>query len=86
MDMCGRQRQVLYLKGADVINRALSAIGAPALRNDANYRPCSRYGKLNDWYYSGNLGMVGGNSILGNSFPVISLALLDVPQGLNLKN
>lgn len=72
-------------RNADVISRALLAIGAPALRNDANYLPCSRYGKLNDWYYNGNLGMVLGNSILSNSISVIPLALLDVPQGLNLK-
>ena len=71
-------------RNADVISRALLAIGAPALRNNANYRPCSRYGKLNDWYYSSNLGIVCGNSVLSNSFPIISLVLLDVPQGLNL--
>ena len=71
-------------RNADVINRALNAIGAPALRNDTTYRPCSRYGKLNDWYYSDISGMVVGTSILNNPFPVISLALLDVPQGLNL--
>ena len=67
-------------RNADVISRALLAIGAPALRNDANYRPCSRYSKLNDWYYNGNLGAIVGNSTLSNSFPIISLALLDVPS------
>ena len=71
-------------RNADVISRALLAIGAPALRNDTNYRPCARYGKTNDWYYVGNSGTIAGSSILSNSFQVIPLALLDVPQGLNL--
>lgn len=70
-------------RNADVINRALSAIGAPALRNNTNYPSCSRYTKTNDWYYS-NLGIISGNSSLHNSSPVIPLALLDVPQGLSL--
>ena len=71
-------------RNADVISRALLAIGAPALRNDANYSPCLKYSKVNNWYYAGNLGAFTGNSTLANSFPIISLALLDVPQGLNL--
>lgn len=71
-------------RNADVISRALSAIGAPALRDDTNYPSCSRYGRDLDWYYSGNLGIIGGNSVISNPFPVIPLALLDVPQGLNL--
>lgn len=71
-------------RNADVISRTLLAIGAPALRNDSYYPSCSRSGKILDWYYVGNLGTVGQNSILGNSFPTITLALLDVPQGLNL--
>ena len=71
-------------RNADVISKALLAIGAPALRNDAHYPSCSRYSKVNDWHYSGNSGTVMGNNALGNSFPVIPLALLDVPQGLNL--
>lgn len=71
-------------RNADVISRALLAIGAPALRDDTNYPSCSRYGKDLDWYYTGNLGTVAGNCSLENSFPIISLALLDVPQGLSL--
>lgn len=71
-------------RNADVINRALLAIGAPALGNGANYLSCSRCRKLNDWYYSGVSGIISGNSSLENPFPVIPLALLDVPQGLNL--
>lgn len=71
-------------RDADVINRALSAIGAPALGNNTNYYSCSRTGKDLEWHYAGNLGVIAGNSALNNYFPIIPLALLDVPQGLNL--
>lgn len=71
-------------RNADVISRALLAIGAPALRNDTYYPSCSRHSKVTDWYYSGISGIVAGNSTLSNSFPVIPLALLDVPRGLSL--
>lgn len=71
-------------RDADVINRALEAIGAPALSNAIHTWSCSRGGKVLDWYYSGGTGVFSINSSLSNSFPVLPLALLDVPQGLNL--
>lgn len=71
-------------RDADVINRALSAIGAPALRNNTNYYSCSRSGKNLEWYYDRNLGVIGGDSALNNYYSIIPLALLDVPQGLNV--
>lgn len=66
-------------RNADIISRALLAIGAPALINNTHYQTCSRWGKLNDWYYSGDSGVISGTSVLSNSFSVIPLALLDVP-------
>ena len=70
-------------RNADVISRALLAIGAPALINNTNYSSCSRHDEIYDWYYS-NLGIISGHSSLSTSSSVIPLALLDVPQGLSL--
>ena len=70
-------------RNADVINRALLAIGAPALRNNVDIWSCSRYSNKNGWYNRGELGITVGNA-LTTVFLVIPLAILDVPQGLNL--
>ena len=68
-------------RNADVINRALSAIGAPPLRNDASFWFC-----YNNWYYNGRTGCSMGQygTWVPNALNIIPLALLDVPQGLSL--
>ena len=64
---------------ADVINRALKAIGAPALRNDSNVWSCSRYYAYLCWYASGGGGYAYYSS-LSSSYLVVPLVLLQVPQ------
>ena len=66
-------------RDADVINRALKAIGAPALGNNSYVWSCSRYGAYSCWSANGGAGYAS-NSILGNSALVVPLVLLDVPQ------
>lgn len=68
---------------ADIINRALLAIGAPALSNSADFWSCSRFSGAYCWYDMSAQGYMNSNS-LSYPFTVIPLALLDVPQGLNL--
>lgn len=64
---------------ADVINRALKAIGAPALRNSSDIASCSRCFDKHCWYYSNNAGCMG-SGLLYLSYLVVPLVLLDVPQ------
>lgn len=68
-------------RDADIINRALNAIGAPPLRNDASFWLCHK-----KWYYRGLIGCsMGEYGIhMPNALNIIPLAILDVPQGLNL--
>lgn len=66
-------------RDADVINRALKAIGAPALGNNSNVWSCSRCGSEYCWYANGNYGFANF-SYLNISYLVVPLVLLDVPQ------
>ena len=74
---------VINDRNADVINRALSAIGAPALRSNVDIWSSSRFSSMNCWYNRGELGFTVSNAPF-LTFLVIPLAILDVPQGLNL--
>ena len=65
-------------KDADVINRALKAIGAPAFGNNSNVRCCSRYGANHCWY--SNAYGFAGSSLLYHPILVVPLVLLEVPQ------
>lgn len=67
-------------RNADVINRALKAIGASALENDSNVSSCSRYGTYGGWYSSGSYGFANSNYYLYYSYLAVPLVLLDVPQ------
>ena len=67
-------------RNADVINRALKAIGASALGNDSIVWSCSRYNASNGWFSNGYTGFAGGNNSLYNSYLAVPLVLLDVPQ------
>ena len=68
-------------RNADVINRALLAIGAPAISNGSLFWLCQR-----DLYYRGTTGCCMGE--YGVYVPadlyILPLALLNVSQGLNL--
>ena len=66
-------------RDADVINRALLAIGAPALASNSYVWSCSRYGVGGGWC-SGGGGGFAINSILCYSGLAVPLVLLDVPQ------
>ena len=72
-------------RDADIINKALSAIGAPAISNKTGYLSCSR-GLDGYWYYRADNGLLfsqyGIQLYVG--LYVLPLALLDVPQGLSL--
>ena len=69
-------------RNADVINRALNAIGAPALRNNANVGSCSRGSRYSFWGY--NNALITPYVRLSNYVVIVPLVLLDVPQGLSL--
>ena len=64
-------------RDADVINRALKAIGAPALANSSGVFSCSRYGAGDCWFASGGNGYAYGN-YLNLSYLVVPLAIIDV--------
>ena len=66
-------------RNADVINRALKAIGAPALGNNSFAWSCSRIGADGGWIASGNSGCAGYSS-LSSAILAVPLLLLDVPQ------
>lgn len=66
-------------RDADVINRALKAIGASGFSNGSDVWSCSRCNSGNGWCASGNSGYAYG-SILGYSCLAVPLVLLPVPQ------
>ena len=66
-------------RDADVINRALKAIGSSALSNGSFVWSCSRYNANNGWCASGGSGgAYNGN--LYYSYLAVPLVLLEVPQ------
>ena len=66
-------------RNADVINRALKAIGAPALGNNSFVLSCSRFGMYDGWVVNGYYGYASGN-YLNFAYLAVPLLLLDVPQ------
>ena len=66
-------------RDADVINRALLAIGAPALANSSGVWSCSRFNAHYGWYSNGNYGFASSNYLYYSGLAV-PLVLLDVPQ------
>ena len=66
-------------RNADVINRALKVIGAPALGNGSGVRSCSRFDVVSVWVAGGASGYAG-SSFLYSASLVVPLLLLDVPQ------
>ena len=66
-------------RDADVINRALKAIGAPALGNNSFVWSCSRFVASGCWCAIGICGFAGSLA-LSISCLVVPLVLLDVPQ------
>lgn len=66
-------------RDADVINRALKAIGAPSLGNNSVVWSCSRYGAYGCWFAVGVSGYAGSAYLYGSCL-VVPLVLLDVPQ------
>ena len=66
-------------RDADVINRALKAIGAPALGNNSYVWSCSRNNANSGWIANGYGGCAGYSSLNFASLAV-PLLLLDVPQ------
>ena len=66
-------------RNADVINRALKAIGASALGNDSAVWSCSRYSANGVWFANGTGGFAN-SGILCYSYLAVPLVLLDVPQ------
>ena len=66
-------------RNADVINRALKAIGASALGNNSLVWSCSRYNANFGWYAIGSYGCAIYGSLYSSSLAV-PLVLLDVPQ------
>ena len=66
-------------RDADIINRALKAIGAPAFGNNSHVWSCSRYDAGICWSASGGIGYAYG-IILAYSYLVVPLVLLEVPQ------
>lgn len=67
-------------RDADVINRALKAIGAPSLANSSIVWSCSRCVASGCWYANGGSGCAYSSFGLGVSYLVVPLVLLDVPQ------
>ena len=66
-------------RNADVINRALKAIGASALGNSSYVWSCSRYSAGGGWCASGDYGCASNAGLFSSSLAV-PLVLLDVPQ------
>ena len=66
-------------RNADVINRALKAIGAPALGNNSNVWSCSRGDAYVGWIALGNYGFAS-YSYLCSARLAVPLLLLNVPQ------
>ena len=72
-------------RDADVINKALNAIGAPAISNKSTYMSCSNE-MAHYWHYHPGNGCIFNREgvLIYYSSIILPLALLDVPQGLNL--
>lgn len=66
-------------RDADVINRALKAIGAPAFGNGSGVWSCSRCYSSACWGTGASSGCAVGGSLNSSSL-VVPLVLLDVPQ------
>ena len=66
-------------RDADVINRALLAIGAPALANSSSVWSCSRCSANSGWYSGGSIGFAHGGNLYHSNLAV-PLVLLDMPQ------
>ena len=66
-------------RNADVINRALKAIGASALGNNSSVWSCSRFNAFSGWYANGNYGCAYSYNLF-YSYLAVPLVLLDVPQ------
>lgn len=64
---------------ADVINRALLAIGAKPLANSSSVWSCLRNYQGGCWCVYGGTGYISDND-LGNAYLVLPLALIDVPR------
>lgn len=68
-------------RNADVINRALFAIGAPALSNNTDIWTCSYSGGASFWSYRVPMGIIQ-HSVTYFGFMTLPLALLDVPSNV----
>lgn len=66
-------------RDADVINRALKAIGAPALGNNSYVWSCSRFNAGSGWFANGGAGFAN-SSALYSAYLAVPLVLLSVPQ------
>ena len=66
-------------RDADIINRALKAIGAPAFGNNSYVWSCSRYVAHGCWCAFGSYGYAYGYSLYIPCL-VVPLVLLEVPQ------
>lgn len=66
-------------RDADIINRALKAIGAPAFGNNSIVWSCSRGYAYGCWCALGGYGYAY-NYILNGSYLLVPLVLLEVPQ------
>lgn len=66
-------------RNADVINRALKAIGAPSLGNNSHVWSCSRCNARYGWCVNGVIGYASYSDMVGSHLAV-PLVLLDVPQ------
>ena len=71
-------------RDADVINRALKAIGAPALDNGVVVCTCSRSTSYGVWIISGTSGCAVASGTMESTFLVVPLAFIDAPQGAAL--
>ena len=71
-------------RDADVINRALKAIGAPALDNGVVVCTCSRSTSYAVWIISGTSGCAVASGTMESAFLVVPLAFIDAPQGAAL--
>ena len=67
-------------RGADPVNSALKAIGAPALENSSNFLSCSRFTAFNIWVSSGSNGYVGG-SYINSERIAVPLVILNAAGG-----
>lgn len=69
---------VVNNRNADIVNRALHAIGGNAISNGSIIWSCSRYGASIMWVSNGYFGFAGGYSVNLSSL-ALPVVLLDVP-------